>query len=89
MVLQDCMLLGIQIMSCLADSILISAGAVGRAPGSSPVGREHEEHADSGVLAKDRNERQVLHRVSNEVVKNDGDRLRGPRPTARFGIRVA
>ena len=51
-------------MSCLADGIHISAGAVGRATGSSPVGREHEEHADSGVLAKDRNERQVLHRVS-------------------------
>ena len=51
-------------MSCIADGIHISAGAAGRATGSSPVGREHEEPADSGVLAKDRNERQVLHRVS-------------------------
>ena len=50
----------------LADGIYICAGAI-RAPGRGPVGREHEEHADSGVLAKDRDERQVLHRVSVEV----------------------
>ena len=54
-------------MSSLADCIYDCASR--RAPtGSGPVGREHEEHADSRIRAKDRNERQVLHRVSIEVV---------------------
>ena len=54
-------------MSSLADCIYDCASR--RSPtGSGPVGREHEEHADSRIRAKDRNERQVLHRVSIEVV---------------------